>query len=258
MRTDQRPIGYVICCEPRSGSSFLGRILASTGCLGRPKEYFGYAKVRAEVLRDPEAGMRTLLERAATPNGVYGLKMFSYHFDVMARSGWADRLPNLRYIHLERRDLLDQAISYVRGMQTGRFQSHQPSLRRARYDGRAIARQLNRLALDQARWRRYFARNSIQALPLVYEDVAADPQAAAIAVAALVGIPPPRIVEAAIDLEVMRDGLSAEWRRRFVAERGDRSRLVTDGLVWPARQWLRRIRQRLDLGAVKRDPRDWP
>jgi|GEM_PF-7091331 len=30
--------GYAICTEPRAGSFFLGRILQSTGPLGRPKE----------------------------------------------------------------------------------------------------------------------------------------------------------------------------------------------------------------------------
>ncbi|MGP8122502.1 MAG: Stf0 family sulfotransferase [Xanthobacteraceae bacterium] len=32
--------GYAICTMPRSGSNFLCQLLASSGCLGRPLEYF--------------------------------------------------------------------------------------------------------------------------------------------------------------------------------------------------------------------------
>lgn len=259
METDGRPRGYAICTEPRSGSSFLGRILASTGALGRPKEYFGRAGVRAEIFRDPEAGLRKLVERASTPNGIYGLKLFTYDADRMAGSRWVERLPGLHFIHLERKDLLGQAISFVRSAQTGRVQSWQTELRPARYDARAIARQLRRVAGDQARWRLYFARRGAAPLHLVYEQIAAEPQAAAAAVAALVGVdPPPRIDESAIDLAILRDDLSEEWRRRFLAERADPNLLSADGIAWPIRSWLRRMRRTLDVLAERRDPRGWP
>lgn len=251
--------GYAICTEPRSGSSFLGRILQSTGALGRPKEYFSRPRVRAEIRRDPEAGFAKLLDRAATPNRVYGLKMFSFHLDVMAGTGWQSRLPGLHYVHLERLDLLGRAISHVRAQQTGQAQSWQPALRPPRYHADAIAREIRVAIRDQARWRDYFERQGIEPLYLEYEEVAADPQAAADAVAALIGVnPAPRIDPAAIDLAILRDEISAEWRGRFVAERGNPGPESPGGQGWPMRGWLRRARDRLDPFTVKRDPRDWP
>lgn len=251
--------GYAICTEPRSGSSFLGRILQSTGALGRPKEYCSRARVRAEIRRDPEAGFAKLLERSATPNFVYGLKMFGYHVDVMDGTGWQSRLPGLRYVHLERRDLLGRAISYVRASQTGRSQSWQPAHRPERYDVDAIDRQIRIGARDQARWRDFFTREGIEPLYLEYEQIAADPQAAADAVAGLVGLEArPRIDPSAIDLAILRDEISAEWRRRFVAERGESQWLNDAGTGWPIRGWLRRARDRLVPASVKRDKRDWP
>lgn len=34
------PRGFAICTAPRSGSNFLSQLVASTGQLGRPREYF--------------------------------------------------------------------------------------------------------------------------------------------------------------------------------------------------------------------------
>ena len=251
--------GYAICTEPRSGSSFLGRILESTGALGRPKEYFSRARVRAEIWRDPRAGLTKLLERASSANGIYGLKMFSYHVDVLAGTGWQSRLPGLVYVHLERRDLLGRAISSVRAAQSGRAQSWQPKQGLERYDPDAIERQIRIGARDQARWRDYFARTGIEPLYLEYDQVAADPQAAADAVATFVGLDPaPSIDPARIDLAILRDEISAEWRRRFVAERGDVTKLAVGGLGWAVHGWLRYARARLDPFTVRRDNRDWP
>ncbi len=38
--------GYAICTEPRSGSSFLKELLASTGLLRRPEEFFNTEHLR--------------------------------------------------------------------------------------------------------------------------------------------------------------------------------------------------------------------
>jgi LPS sulfotransferase NodH len=115
------------------------------------------------------------------------------------------------------------------------------------------------VARDSARWRLYFARNGIDPLRLEYEQILADPQGAANAVAAFMGVdPPPPIDPSSIDLTILRDEISAEWRRRFVAERGN-SQVAGDGNpAWALRAWFRRARRRLDPFAVRRDPRDWP
>ena len=187
--------GYAICGEPRSGSNFLCQLLASTGRLGEPRDWFnapGFReKGRADYPADREAQFRLVLSEGATANGVYGLKMFSERFDGLAGFDWAGRLPALHYIHLERRDLLGQALSDVRAIQTGCWRTTAPAARPPVYDQRAIARRLAALARGQARWRIWFARNGIAPLPLVYEEVVENPQAAADTVAALLGLAEP-------------------------------------------------------------------
>lgn len=220
------PKGYAICGEPRSGSTYLARLLQSTGLLGRPYEFFRTAGAAAAAERDPKRELARMVEQASTPNGVYGFKIFARQCDFAERTGWADRLPGLHFVCLERLDLLGQAISLVRAEQTGRFFPGQPARCEPSYDRRAIARALHRLARNQARWRLWFARNGIDPLRLSYEGVVADPAAAAQAVATHLGLPEPVEVDPGqVGLGVASDEVNRAWRADFLAESADRSRL---------------------------------
>jgi LPS sulfotransferase NodH len=217
--------GYVICSEPRSGSTLLCEWLGSTGVFGRPREYFRTVGDSVAIEKNP-GGLADVLEQAATPNGVYGMKLFSYHVDTTSKARWLGRLPGARFIHLERRDLLGQAISLVRAWQTQQYYSHQNAHGSLRYDRRAIQRHLMQLALANARWRTYFARNGLDVLWLVYEDIVRDPDATMRAIAAHVGIDEPAAIRPElIRVAVQRDAVSDEWRTRFLAETSDLDRL---------------------------------
>lgn len=233
--------GYIICAEPRSGSNLLSRLLDSTGQLGKPRELFSPRRTARRILwRDPAGGLARVIAHASTPNGVYGFKVFTFHFDIMASTHWVSRLPGLRFVQLERGDLLGQAISYVRARQTRAFSAWRLPKGEARYNAKEIASALARLAQNDSRWRAYFARNGIVPLRLRYEDLIADPRGAVAGVAELV-----RLEEAAeadlglLGVGVQRDALNEEWRERFLAEAGDLDRL--DG--WPLAQMRARVRE---------------
>lgn len=108
--------GYLICSSPRSGSTYLCELLASTGVLGVPREYLNVADRWGQVNRKPPADPRVLLDRVltagATPNGIYGLKAHADHFAAVAAIVDPLRvLPNLRFVSIQRWDILAQAIS---------------------------------------------------------------------------------------------------------------------------------------------------
>lgn len=233
------PRGYVICTEHRSGSTFLCQLLQSTGVLGRPREYFADSLLGRRLDRDPEA-LGELLAQSSTPNGVYGAKIITQQFDTTLRSRWAERLPGLHLVHLTRRDLLGQAISCVRALQTDQYLARAVARGEPEYDAALIAGHLARLADNEARWRRYFARNGLAPLWLVYEDVAAEPSRAVAAVAALVGLTEAAVIDpAALSVTVQRDPVSEAWRARFIADAGDLARLDHRHGAW--RIWLRRF-----------------
>ena len=215
--------GYVICTEPRSGSIYLCQLLASTGVLGVPTEYFNVETMRlrghADYPTDPEAQLAAIAELGATPNGVYGLKIFSRQFRAVAATRWAERLPSLSFLHLTRLDALGQAISHVRAMQTQQWTARSTTRGAPRYDFSGIKNELVRLLNAQAGWSHYLARNGVPVLHIAYEQMIAAPQQTADAVARFVGLGEPASVDPSqLWVTPQRDGLNAEWRERFVAE----------------------------------------
>lgn len=243
--------GYVICSEHRSGSTLLCALLKSTAKLGRPREYFSDPAFCARVEREPQI-LDKIMAEATTPNGIYGLKVFTQQFDVTRASKWPQKLPGLRHIHLERQDLLGQAISLVRALQTHQFRSTEQARSEPQYDGRAIARHLARIADNHARWRRYFARNGIQPLWLTYEQLTANPDATVRAVAGHLGFDEDVAVDlASVPLSIQRDQLSEQWRSRFVLESADLNYL--DMSFGKPRVLLRRMAR--DVGLFVRGAR---
>lgn len=231
--------GYAVCGEPRSGSTYLTRVLGSTDVLGRPVE-FSAADLAEAANREPhEAKLPPKIEEVRTANGVYGFKVFSHQFDLAGNARWAERLPNLHFVHLERLDLLGQAISLVRALQTERYESGPPSRPEARYENRAIARAVMRIAHNHARWRMWFARNGLAPLHLTYEGVVNDPQKVAEAVARHIGLATvPAVDLSRVSMRIQRDLDSDLWRERFLAENRDLAYL--DDHFWGLRARLRR------------------
>ena len=214
--------GYVLCTTPRSGSNYLCQLLASTGVLGQPLEYFnGPARRRLgwdDYPDDPREQLAMVLSHGTTPNGCYGLKIFPSQADKARESDWATALPNLAFIHLRRDDLLGQAISWARGELTGQYRSTSPARAAAAYDPDRTEARLADIVREEARWSLFFADR--EPLRLVYEEVVARPQAAVDAVAGAVGLEPAPFDPSAMDLSIQRDALSEAWRARFLAERG--------------------------------------
>lgn len=221
--------GYAICTIPRSGSNFLGQLLESTGCLGRPLEYFNGPARRVlddpTFPDDPVEQILRIRTSGATPNGVYALKLFpSQHDLIRPHVSWTERLPNLHFIYLERRDVLGQAISWARAQQTGQYRSTQPLQATAAYDLHLIHARLLDVAREQARWTAFFARTGISPTTLIYEELMEDPQGGVRRIADLFGYAETALVDLArINLAIQRDEVVEEWRRRFVSEAGDSS-----------------------------------
>jgi trehalose 2-sulfotransferase len=213
--------GYALCACGRSGSTLLCQYLSSSGVLGHPLEYFNAAGRRMldhpDYPDDPKAQVDCVLTMGATANGIYGLKLFPDQFDRIAKSfDWTRMLPNLAFVVLRRRDLLAQAISMVRAVQTGQWRSAMPMQGSAVYDGSRIYQCLRAVARDFARWDVFFARKAIEPTRLWYEDLVLNPQGAVDAVASLFGLrgqASARIEET--DLKVQRDALTEIWRERF-------------------------------------------
>jgi LPS sulfotransferase NodH len=219
--------GYAICTSGRSGSNLLCQYLASTGVLGNPREYFnGSGRRMLEspgYPDDPTEQIKWILTEGATPNLIYGLKVFpAQAYRVEQSVCWLELLPNLRFVTLERHDVLAQAISGVRATQTNQWRASMPSQGVADYDGAAIRAGLAQISNDHFRWKTLFARRGVEPVALIYEDLVKDPQISIDRIARVFDLSDSaRIDSVKIDLSVQRDAVTEEWRARFIHEYGE-------------------------------------
>jgi thiol-disulfide isomerase/thioredoxin len=125
-------LSYLICATERTGSYLFCDALRATGIAGRPEECFRpHLLAPFSKASDPHAYrvyvQRVLLE-GMTPNGVFEAKLHWSHLEhlqtlpeyqgIPLAELLVGIFPNLRYIHISRRDKLRQAVSFWKAMQT--------------------------------------------------------------------------------------------------------------------------------------------
>jgi LPS sulfotransferase NodH len=244
-----RQRGYAICTQPRSGSNLLCQVLSSTDQLGHPLEYFNGPGRRALGLPDfpdaPELQIEAILRLGATPNGVYAVKLFASQFTAVSRRlRWMELLPNLHFVYLSRDDLLGQAISWARALQTGQYRSAQPAKRPAVYDAGLIRCQLMTIVRERAQWEAFFARTGIKPLRIGYECFLEDRSSYVGLVANLMDVENPVVDQRRVDVALQRDAVTEQWKQRFRAENGDPNvldELCSDSNWTRIRRWRSRL-----------------
>jgi len=180
------------------------------------------------------------LRTGTTPNGVFAAKlMWSYFPDFLELmrgiprfAGMGDgsllntAFPNLRYVFISRSDKVRQAVSLWRALQTwvwrnatGAPASEPPPERRAVYSFDAIDHLLDQLRRHEDAWRGFFFRIGQRPLPLVYEEVAGDPDAAAARVLDALGVTAERRPERPQrTISRQSDELSESWVQSYLED----------------------------------------
>ncbi|TWS18863.1 sulfotransferase [Tsukamurella asaccharolytica] len=254
------PSDYLVCASQRSGSTLLVESLAATGVAGRPQEFFQYypssslppqprewfAGVDDPSLldlldpidpgtvdpRSPEQWLDDVRREGRTPNGVWGGKLMWNQTPVLVtrtRTASASVRTAIRtlfdgadplYVHVHRPDVVSQAVSMWRAVQT-RVWRDDPDHDRER-DERAVYRadgiaHLAWILREQERsWRAWFAFEGITPLEIDFHELAADPQKTTARVLDAIGqdpqlAPPP-------PLKPQSNDRSKEWAERYRAD----------------------------------------
>jgi LPS sulfotransferase NodH len=212
-------------------------MMAATGTLGKPDEYFRRVldKKRHGDDADPLAAAKRsgaatddILSRVAlakargtTANGICSFKLFLKHFEFGARQGnFLEHFPDIRFIWIYRHDLLGQAISFALAKQTKKFRSYESRTPvEPDYDRHQIEALIARIAEEDAAWRSYFARAGIEPLRLCYEDFASGPMPYLKSIGKMVDVPiREELPASAAKMKVQRDDINRRWRERFLHE----------------------------------------
>lgn len=215
---------YVVASTPRSGSTYLCYRLWETGLLGAPQEYFNFNSLMLEMavrlaMTNIHDYVRRVFELRTSPNGVFAFKAHWSHFRLLelADVDMLGYFPRLRFIHIERRDKVAQAVSEAKRQQTNRSETLSlPDDRRLAYDFGRIQGALARIERESARWHAMFRRSGIEPIRVTYESLVADPDAVVDDVLRRFGFArdPARCVEAP-KIARLSDSTNLDWIDRF-------------------------------------------
>jgi trehalose 2-sulfotransferase len=228
-------ISYFVCGTPRAGTSLLTGLLKSTGIAGQPEEYFWRDDMPSWAERWNTTAFVEYLAAAirtgTTSNGVFGAKlMWGYMDDFLGQlralavsdAGSdgeliAEFFPHSAFVWVRRDDVVAQAVSWAKAIQTGVWYDHLDSAPRARatFDFDQI-QGLAREAVEHNRaWRRWFNANEIEPLAVRYEDLVRDKIGHTRQVLAFLGLDASDGSSIVEQTRRQRDALNDEWIRRF-------------------------------------------
>jgi LPS sulfotransferase NodH len=199
---------YLVVNVARAGSTFFCSLLRASGVLGHPRQYFTQVPKDISAI---EAWHR--ISQGLGLNGVCGNKSNLPDTEVILR--WID--PEA-IIHFRRRDVLGQAISYVRAVQSKQWmlKEDEPVNQAVQYDFEqlqqmvAMIEEQNQAIIDRYR----------PGMTLYYEDLMSNPQniVGRVARRMRVRIPEPAALKSSI--RIQRDEVTVQWRQRFQSEAG--------------------------------------
>jgi LPS sulfotransferase NodH len=252
---------YLICTLPQSGGSLLADALRGVGGAGRPDNYFRTAlrsRFEEEWTLDPEVGNENFLAgaRAAgtSANGVFGAKAHWFEFEQLiamlrgtdpsesSRGPETERvqretdnsllneyLPNLRYVHVTRRDKIGQAVASYRSLSACRncdVGAERSGRKDVPFDARAIDRLYRRLLTEDWKWVAYFGYAGVRPLVVTYEALTLDYVGTIRDVAEQLGIEGADRVSVPPAPREAHSPQSQRWRVSYTEWRRDRVRRV--------------------------------
>lgn len=186
-------VQYLILSAPRSGSTMLSSALVHSRRAGVPVEYFHYQELKKLGEAPPPDKVMAFFEsvrrRRTTPNGVFGMKIHGGQFRApfmrpqMTQEG-LDFLRRFSHVILiTRQDKIAQAMSYIRSVKTGLWNSSLASDRASsRYvfaeeDTPELCRTMGVFKADEIMWKALCSALKLRVFHTTYEDLAANPPA---------------------------------------------------------------------------------
>jgi trehalose 2-sulfotransferase len=208
------PIGgcLAVLFTSRSGSTYLARELECVYAIGRMREALNLHRRRDQtpnqiVKGDPD----TWFSFKAGPPGVIAGELSGF-FDAY--------LEKTSFVLLLRRDIIAQAVSNAKSVQTGQWNHMQEAQGVPRYDGALIAKFVAMIALNVEILRLYMKRSERPSRVILYEDFASGDFESAEQACDFLGVPrrAPDSNFRAMPVERMSDATNEAWAARFREE----------------------------------------
>lgn len=221
---------YALVGSPRAGSNWLCQLIRNSGVLGAPGEYFEddqLHSIRKSSKDAADLAWQRALDLGRSANGICGIKIFPDLLKYWPSADFVTFLSRCKLVHLRRKDLLDQAISWSIGYQTGAWASFMKTRpRSAKYDAQLIERRLATIVADNLAWDRAAEKWGNQTITLYYEDILEEPLEALNQIARLMGVAPLAALSTEGDYRIQRGATNAEFKARFISERSGMASII--------------------------------
>jgi LPS sulfotransferase NodH len=231
----------VILSTPRSGSTLFCDVLRKNGmCLPheyfQPFEYLPLLAQRWECLCNNELIPAKFVEQLCRfrtfANGWLGINLHGSHIPVFRF--FSDYFPDVHfhYIHLFRRDLVAQAVSFCLAEQTGMWSGNfrpRDDQRVPEYDFKAIEAATREIEQQNLLIRAFVAAGNLKCREVVYEDLVAGSRELGEYLAALFGTTV--AVEFRTDLRKQGSSLNDVWRKMYCRQLLEKKHDARIGLI---------------------------
>lgn len=175
---------YIICMTARSGSTMLCSLLTKTKLLGFPDEYINpRGPMQMYLNKFPAANIFDYFEQIRShqiyPNSVFGMKTNFPDFKPLLENSLVGKLLNpVKFIYLDRKDIVLQAISSYMARKTGLWHLRNNQTNESNtdidFDEAQIIKLIDKFIMERLQWERFFNLYSIEPLRITYEDVLAN------------------------------------------------------------------------------------
>lgn len=210
-----------VCFTNRSGSTFLGEALASTGSVKPAREYLNHPVVkRQSSQREIESFDAYLIDLAErfTHGGVFTLKAGLRQLYYLAKLGFiGDVLKSPSFLLIERDDVLAQAVSWAVALQTGQWKSTQDSAQsNLEFDFDVIDTRIDSILAENAAFKAFFARNDCTVEFVRYEQLRSNPAEVIADLAASLKLDRTTYNPDRVNIAPQRSSVNAEWRELYL------------------------------------------
>lgn len=241
---------YVICTTPRSGSTLLCRLLASTGKTGNPDSFYHKPQFMAEWAAEwgvakeernsPDSFDRAYLAAAIQAGrantDIFGIRLQSGYLPLLSKTldqiypgcntdaeRFSQAFGEPLYIHLSRSDKVAQAVSLVRAEQSGLWHRNADGTDYERlgaaqdpsYDFNRLHREILNLTKEDLGWSAWFANQEIKPYCVSYEQLSERPNDTLQDICRAVGVGLDGISDIKPRLAKLSDVINDEWIRRY-------------------------------------------
>lgn len=176
----------IIFSTPRSGSTFLcHKLLQEKLCIAheyyQPYQYLPIAAKRWDCISNKntiDIGKYTdkLIEKRTTDNNVLGVNLHGHHIEIFEKIVNKFSDIDIEYIHLKRKDLLGQAISYEIAAQGESWSSEFSTTKKTKFLKRNIEKKIERLQKQNELIQKYIKDKNITAHSFYFEEFTHDPK----------------------------------------------------------------------------------